>query len=143
MEITDAAPRHIRQIYGIEKSSISPCRTEEALLGHLGPGCLFLAAVEDGRVIGYADMKYVLDEGDIYNVAVDPAFRRQGAGSALMAELARRGRQLGLSFVTLEVRSENAAAIALYKKAGFVPVGLRKKYYSNPQDDAIIMRLDL
>ena len=84
-------------------------------------------------------MMTVLDEGYISNVAVSPAFRRRGIASALIRALLDRARERNLSFVTLEVRESNAAAIALYEGFGFRPVGRRKNYYDAPKEDAWIM----
>ena len=89
--------------------------------------------------MGYVGMMCVLDEGYIANVAVSPDWRRQGIGDALIAELLRRAVSRELAFVTLEVRAGNEAAKALYAKHGFVPVGLRKKYYASPTEDAVLM----
>ena len=100
----------------------------------------FIAALDDeGRVLGYGGMMYVLDEGYISNVAVAPEARRQGIGRDLIKELMARAAALDLAFVTLEARCSNAAAIALYEKQGFVPVGKRKNYYDFPREDAILM----
>ena len=88
-------------------------------------------------------MEYVLDEGGITNVAVFPVHRRQGIADALLNELLRRAKGLGLATVTLEVRETNAPAIALYQKTGFVPVGRRKNYYTSPTEDAILMTVTL
>ena len=92
---------------------------------------------------GYAGLMHVLDEGYINNVAVDPALRRRGTADALLDELERRCRALCLSFATLEVRAGNAPAIALYEKHGYRSVGLRRRYYEKPVEDAVIMTLEL
>ena len=101
---------------------------------------MFLAAVaENGAVLGYVGMMFVLDEGYISNVAVAPDFRRQGVADALIAALMTRAEELALAFVTLEVRAGNEPAKSLYAKHGFVPVGRRKNYYDLPKEDAILM----
>jgi len=105
-------------------------------------GTVMLSALaQDGRLAGYASMHMVLDEGYINNIAVAPACRRQGAGSALLLALERAAKKERLSFLTLEVRASNAAAQALYAKHGFVPVGRRKNYYAQPREDAVLMTL--
>ena len=88
---------------------------------------------ERGRILGYVGMMYVLDEGYISNVAVAPEHRRLGIADALISKLMERSACLELSFVTLEVRCSNSAAMALYKKHGFIPVGRRKNYYDFPR----------
>ena len=98
-----------------------------------------LAAVgEDGAVLGYAGIQVVLDEGYIANIAVDPKWRRQGLAGELL-EVYCRFAQAHLAFLTLEVRASNEAAIALYVKHGFVQAGVRKNYYQDPKEDALIM----
>lgn len=92
-----------------------------------------------GRLIGYGALKRVLDDGYILNVGVLPAYRRQGAGAALVSALLAFAKTQRLAFVTLEVRRSNAAAIALYQKFGFAAQGIRKNYYSRPVEDALLM----
>ena len=100
---------------------------------------IFLVAEEDGELLGYVSMLFVLDEGYIGNVAVAPSARRRGIASALLAELFCRAQALDLAFLTLEVRAGNVPAIALYERFGFQTVGRRKDYYSAPTEDALIM----
>ena len=95
--------------------------------------------MEDDAVVGYAAVSSVLDEGSLDNIAVAPEYRRRGVGEALLQEIIRRSRERELAFLYLEVRAGNEAAIALYKKHGFVPVGCRKNYYEKPREDAILM----
>ena len=99
----------------------------------------FICALDGETVTGYVGMMYVLDEGYISNVAVSPAYRRQGIADVLIDELVNRCIGLKLAFVTLEVRESNAPAISLYTKHGFSPVGRRKNYYELPREDAILM----
>ncbi len=105
----------------------------------LNPNSVFLAACEDDRLIGYVGMSVVVDEGYIFNVAVDEAHRRRGVGSALIRELVTYGKKHGLCFITLEVRQSNAPAIALYRQFGFIKAGERKDYYSDPKENALLM----
>ena len=107
------------------------------------PNAVSLAAVsEDGLVLGYTSAQTVLDEGYINNVAVRPEYRRQGVASALLEALRKRGEELRLSFLTLEVRASNIAAQALYAKHGYLEVGCRRNYYEHPKEDAILMTLE-
>ncbi|MCR5577310.1 MAG: ribosomal protein S18-alanine N-acetyltransferase [Oscillospiraceae bacterium] len=139
--ICDARPEHIPQIEAIERACFSVPWTAEQIGSQLRDGQHeFLAALdESGTVLGYVGMMTVLDEGYIANVAVDPAYRRQGIADRLIARLCEIARERCLSFVTLEARASNAPAIALYEKHGFVPVGLRKAYYERPREDALLM----
>ncbi len=102
-------------------------------------GALWLGAELEGRLIGYAGMESVLDEGYVDNVAVDPAFRRRGAASALLRAFDREAERLRLLFLSLEVRAGNQGAIALYAAHGFREAGLRRGYYLRPPEDALIM----
>ncbi|RKJ81530.1 ribosomal-protein-alanine N-acetyltransferase [Butyricicoccus sp. 1XD8-22] len=136
MKIVAMEECHIAGISEVERQCFREPWSPDALREELGRG-IFLAAVEGGTVAGYAGCQTVLDEGYITNVAVLPAFRRQGIAGALIAELLRRAE--GLSFVTLEVRASNAAAIALYEKYGFEPVGTRRGFYRQPVEDALLM----
>ena len=102
---------------------------------------LFFAATENGEVIGYIGMSYVLDEGYLYNVAVAPHYRRRGVGSALIRTLVTWCKKENFAFLTLEVRQGNAAARSLYEAFGFVKVGERKSYYTEPTENAVLMTL--
>lgn len=90
-------------------------------------------------LLGYAGAQIVFDEMNITNVAVAKSARRQGVGVRLLEALETYARQNGISGVTLEVRVGNAAAVALYEKAGFACEGRRKNFYSNPTEDCYIM----
>lgn len=95
-----------------------------------------------GLIIGYAGLWAIEDEGHITNVAVHPDFRRMHLGHILVEMLIDQTRQEGLKRFTLEVRVSNAAAIALYEQFGFVSAGLRKGYYEDNNEDAMIMWLE-
>ena len=139
--IIDTTGAQLEQIEAIERQCFSCPWTLEQLRSQLSDDRhVFLAAVaENGAVLGYVGMMFVLDEGYISNVAVAPDFRRQGVADALISALMMRAEELGLAFVTLEVRAGNEPAKALYAKHGFVPVGRRKNYYDLPKEDAILM----
>ena len=103
----------------------------------------FLVALDDsGRVVGYAGVQVVLDEGYITNVAVRPECRRQGIAGKLLQVFLDFAKGNRLAFLTLEVRASNYDAIALYGSRGFRSVGRRKNYYEHPKEDAIIMTLE-
>ena len=103
----------------------------------------FLVALdENGRVVGYAGLQVVLDEGYITNVAVRPDCRRCGIAGKLLDVFERFAAGNRLSFLTLEVRESNYAAIALYGRHGYRGVGRRKNYYEHPKEDAVIMTRD-
>lgn len=95
-----------------------------------------------GFIIGYAGLWAIEDEGHITNVAVHPDYRRMHLGSILVDMMIEQTRLEGLKRFTLEVRVSNKAAIALYENFGFVSAGLRKGYYEDNHEDAMIMWLE-
>jgi ribosomal-protein-alanine N-acetyltransferase len=92
-----------------------------------------------GRVAGYGGMWHVVTEGHITNIAVAPAYRGRGLGDALLAGLIALGREREMIGLTLEVRVGNRPAMNLYAKYGFKVEGLRKNYYADTKEDAVIM----
>jgi ribosomal-protein-alanine acetyltransferase len=94
------------------------------------------------EILGYAGLQVVLDEGYVTNIAVTEKARKRGIGSALTERILSAGREKALSFVSLEVRASTSAAISLYEKFGFKAVGVRKRFYANPTEDAIIMTVE-
>jgi len=101
-------------------------------------GCFY-----ENRLIAFAGYWLIMDEGHIANVAVHPLFRRQGVGELLMYYVMNACLMEGGEKMTLEVRAGNAAGQRLYKKMGFKAAGLRKGYYSDSNEDAVIMWVDL
>ena len=99
----------------------------------------YFVAEHAGTIVGYGGMWLVLDEAHITNIAVHPLARRKGIGEALLRVLMAEANRLGIQKITLEVRDSNTAARNLYEKLGFVSVGRRKRYYSDNNEDAIIM----
>lgn len=107
-------------------------------------GSIYVAVAESGgEKAGYADMRIVAGEAQIYNIAIAPEFRRQGIGEALLRHMVDKSEELGLDVITLEVRSGNEAAMALYEKMGFKAVGSRKGYYAKGKEDAVLMDKEL
>lgn len=104
---------------------------------------IYLVAVVGERIVGYAGIWIILDEGHITNIGVDPAYRRRGIGEGLLNELTRLAVARGVDALTLEVRVSNAGAQALYTKLGFEPRGIRKGYYQDDKEDALIMWREL
>ena len=102
----------------------------------------YVVARCDGEVIGYGGMWVILDEAHVTNIAVHRDFRRRGIGRRILQELMNRARSRGAVRMTLEVRKSNIGAQRLYEQMGFVAKGLRKGYYSDLKEDAIIMWKD-
>ncbi len=140
-QLIPLAHEHLGQAAEIERLCFSDPWSEKMLAEHLANPCsLTLAAVGDtGRLLGYVGLLAVVDEGYITNVAVRPACLRQGVAAALLDAQEAQGKERELAFLTLEVRQSNAPARALYEKLGYLQAGLRRNYYENPREDAIIM----
>ncbi|MDD4600336.1 Ribosomal-protein-alanine acetyltransferase [bioreactor metagenome] len=99
----------------------------------------YLVMEMDGLMIGYGGMWIVLDEAHITNVAILPDYREQGLGKRLFASMIHQANSRGTIRMTLEVRVSNTAAQKLYKGFGFTVCGLRRGYYTDNQEDALIM----
>ena len=132
---------HVSQVAELEKICFSDPWSEKSVASELtNPLSLWLVAVEGERVAGYVGSQSVMGESDMMNVAVHPDFRRQGVGELLVKELVAALAEKGNYCLTLEVRASNTPAISLYEKLGFSRIGLRKNYYRNPKEDALILR---
>ncbi|MBI5674486.1 MAG: ribosomal protein S18-alanine N-acetyltransferase [Nitrospirae bacterium] len=105
---------------------------------------IFKTAVLDEQVVGYVCLRTMLDITHVMNLAVLPQYRRKGIGIMLLKDALLELRRLrpDIKFVTLEVR-ESSGALKLYEKAGFAAIGKRKGYYHSPDEDAIIMGMEI
>lgn len=131
---------HVSQISHLEAQCFSDPWSEKSIASELeNPLSLWLVAEENGQVFGYVGSQTVLDESDMMNVAVDPRFRRQGIARALIETLIAELAKMGSRCLRLEVRVSNENARALYECMGFRQLGLRKNYYHNPKEDALIL----
>lgn len=102
---------------------------------------IFLVAIANGSVVGYGGIWLVVDEAHVTNVAVSPEHRRQGIGRRLMVELLERAKTAGMTCSTLEVRVSNEPAIKLYEDLGYLRTALRRNYYPDNREDAVVMWL--
>ena len=135
---------HVPQIAELEKLCFSDPWSEKSIETELSCRLsLWLVAIEGEQVVGYVGSQTVIDESDMMNIAVHPNFRRLGIAEAMIAALTDALREKDSRALTLEVRASNVPAIALYEKLGFSQVGLRKNYYRNPKEDALILRKEL
>ena len=103
------------------------------------PRAFYIVAELDGEVVGYAGLWIIGDEGHITNVAVKPGFRNRKIGEGIFGVMIDFTSGEGIAHHTLEVRKSNVPAINLYEKFGFRTEGVRKKYYQNNGEDALIM----
>ncbi|WP_031517927.1 ribosomal protein S18-alanine N-acetyltransferase [Desulfofalx alkaliphila] len=132
---------HLPGVLVIEELSFSTPWSHHAFsyeILHNNFSC-YLVALIGQRVIGYAGMWLVLDEAHVTNIAVHPDFRNKKVGRGLMLNLLAHAVAKGATRMTLEVRPSNTRALSLYKGLGFKRKGIRKKYYTDNDEDAIIM----
>lgn len=99
----------------------------------------YVAEEKRGRIIGICGLRNIAGEGEITNVSVDVRYRQRGVAAALLQRVLEEGARLGIGDFTLEVRSGNLPAIHLYEKFGFKGEGVRRDFYANPREDALIM----
>lgn len=130
----------IDRILKIEQASFSQPYSrdlfEEELLLDLAHPCV----MKMGEVlVGFMDYWLIKDEIHLITIAIDPSYRRLGLASKFLEHLLEVSRQKWVKKIFLDVRKSNMAAIALYQKFGFVKIGVRKKYYSDNDEDAIVM----
>ncbi|MCG2721714.1 MAG: ribosomal protein S18-alanine N-acetyltransferase [Thermodesulfovibrionales bacterium] len=134
----------IRQIMDIENESFSTPWTEAAFLAEIHkPYSLSRVLMIGDRLVGYLCMNLILDEGHILNLAVYPDFRRRGLATRLINEALTELKKKGCRFIYLEVRGSNTVAKQFYLQFGFRDAGLRKKYYTSPVEDAVLMMRQL
>ncbi len=144
IEIVKMDETHVAAIAALEKLCFSDPWSENSIAYELTSRLSYwLVAVENGQVLGYIGSQSVLGESDMMNVAVHPDHRRRGIAEGLVNALSADLKSRDNVCLTLEVRASNVPAIALYEKLGFTQVGLRKNYYRNPKEDALILRKPL
>lgn len=102
----------------------------------------YYVAKADKKLAGYAGLMMSAGDGHITTIAVDPGWQRRGVGTRLMLVLCREAIRRGATSLTLEVRASNLGAQALYREFGFAPVGVRRNYYAETNEDALVMWAD-
>jgi ribosomal-protein-alanine N-acetyltransferase len=143
MEIRPLQLRDLNAIEEIEKRSYPTPWSRSMFASELAkPSSLCMGAFDDGRLVGYLIISRYVDAWHVMNVAVDPDFRRQGIATTLLARLFERTADDERRGYTLEVRVSNAGAIRLYERLGFEPRGIRRGYYTDNREDALIMWRD-
>ncbi len=142
MNIMLAQEDDLDQIYQVECDCFSRPWSKKSLWGDLvSPQTLCLVAKEAGVVVGFCFLSVVADEGTVLQLAVMPSFRRKGTGRALVEHAISRAKAREVSYVMLEVRVTNAPARRLYESLGFQELGVRKEYYQDNKEDALMMIL--
>lgn len=138
IKICIATPEDIADIANIEKTCFSCPWSRNAIRESMTAGTAFYVARIDNKIAGYMGLSKIAGEGYVTNIAVLPEHRRKGVGKALL-QYVINDCQTRLEFISLEVRVSNDAAISLYNKFGFVEAGRRKRFYTHPDEDALIM----
>ena len=130
----------IPEIMGIERSSFSTPWSEISFLGEVYKKNAFSnVSLFEENVIGYICVNYLLHESHILNLAVHELFRRRGVATILMNDTLKALKRRGCVFMYLEVRASNTGAQIFYERFGFKVESIRKKYYTNPDEDALLM----
>ncbi len=136
--LADSKGSDAKEIAFIEKHCFSTPWSEEQIKSSDDNTVFFLLKTE-GKTVGYAGMYTVLDEGYVTNIGVLPEYRKMGFGKKLINKLIEFSLEKSLAFLSLEVRESNKVAIDLYSSFGFKEVGIRKNFYTNPNENAKIM----
>ena len=130
----------IPAVLGIEEISFATPWSEQDFLNELyGKNTLLRTALFEGNIIGYICVTFRAHESHILNLAVHPDFRRRGVATILMDKAIRGLKKRGCVFVHLKVRVSNTGAQRFYELLGFKVENIRKKYYDNPVEDALVM----
>ena len=144
IEIEPMKKEDAKAIAKIEKQCFSKPWSKEGIEAELSNETAhFFVAKKLGNVCGYIGMHIILDECYIANVAVSPKWQKSRIGYALAQKAISVAEEKECRFVSLEVRKSNTPAISLYEKCGFIPMGERKNFYSEPTENALIMTKEL
>ncbi|SPF47991.1 putative ribosomal-protein-alanine acetyltransferase [Candidatus Desulfosporosinus infrequens] len=135
----------LEAVLEIERASFSSPWSLESFKAELKDNeyARYLCLELNDQVIGYMGLWFILDEGHITNIAISPNYRGQHWGGFLIRSVMDMMTEQGMERMTLEVRVSNNSAQSLYKRLGFVTAGVRKGYYADNQEDAIIMWAEL
>jgi ribosomal-protein-alanine N-acetyltransferase len=145
ISIRPLRPEDIGAVVSIEAESFSTPWSPETFSGLIGRDAVELIVMvdQDTEVIGYAVLWCILDQGELANLALATPRRGEGLGGLLLRHVLRVAKGRGVEKLFLEVRASNRRAIELYRAQGFEEVGVRKAYYEQPREDALVMLLRL
>ena len=131
----------VDKVFAIEQEVQAYPWTRGNFVDALGHGYVCRVDEDDGKIRSYAVLRPVLDEAELLNIGVSALLQHKGLGRAMLCEMLDAAREQDFCRVFLEVRASNTAAIALYRSAGFVEIGMRRGYYQNANggEDAITM----
>ncbi|MFD0051738.1 ribosomal protein S18-alanine N-acetyltransferase [Actinomycetes bacterium NPDC127524] len=135
----------IDQVLIVERKSFTLPWSRDAFFNELNHNqyAVYMVIEDEGEIIGYCGAWIVIDEAHITNIAILPDYRGQKLGEALLRKMIEISLSQGVKRMTLEVRVSNTTAISLYEKLGFQKGGIRKNYYTDNQEDAYVMWVNL
>ena len=135
----------IDQILEVEHASFTTPWSREAFYNELHNNrfAVYIVLEENNKILGYCGAWIVIDEAHVTNVAILPEFRGRNLGEAILRKMMSVAREMGAKTMTLEVRVTNNVAQSLYRKLGFQNGGIRKNYYSDNQEDGLVMWVNL
>ncbi|MEC1525820.1 ribosomal protein S18-alanine N-acetyltransferase [Neobacillus niacini] len=135
----------IDQILEVEHASFATPWSREAFYNEIynNKFAVYIVLEEDQKIIGYVGAWVVIDEAHITNVAILPSYRGKKLGEALLRKMMTVAKDMGTRSMTLEVRVTNNVAQSLYRKLGFQNGGIRKNYYTDNQEDALVMWVNI
>ncbi len=141
IQIRRMALQDVPQVHGLEVATFAEPWSAQSFADEMekNPCARYLVAEAAGEVVAYAGAWLVFEEGHITNIAVKETARGQGIGERLTRALMQYAANLGVQYMTLEVRKSNFAAQSLYRKLGFAQLGVRKRYYEDNGEDALLM----
>ena len=136
MELAD-----VPQVHVLEQATFSVPWSRQSFVDEMEKNACarYLVGEQSGEIVAYAGAWMVFEEGHITNIAVKKELRGQGFGTKITSALMQYAANLGVEYLTLEVRKSNLAAQAMYLKLNFVEVGVRKRYYEDNDEDALLM----
>lgn len=141
IEIRKMEEEDIDGVLSIERMSFTTPWSKEAFEMEIKKNklAIYLVAVKEEKIVGYGGMWFIVDEAHVTNVAVDPSYRGLGISNFIVEEMIKGCIEKKIERMTLEVRSSNIVAQNLYKKYGFESCGIRPGYYTDTNEDAVIM----
>lgn len=138
--VCESEEKDLAQIAGLEEEIFTDSWSIDALRESLEhPQAFLITAKKQGSVRGYAVVYYVPDECEIVRIAVSERVRREGVGTMIFSKIYEKCRTLGVCRMLLDVRMSNECAIGFYRTHGFLEDGVRKAFYSDPKEDALLM----
>jgi ribosomal-protein-alanine N-acetyltransferase len=145
ISIRRAAPGDLDAIMAIEEGSFAAPWPRDAMLDEIAKNdwSVVVVAERAGEIVGFAVYWVVADERHLQNLATAFEWRRSGVGEALVRHVVDAAKSSGAQFAVLEVRASNEAAKGLYARFGFQSIGVRRRYYQDNDEDAIVMVLAL